>query len=233
MFVPGIAKAGGFTLTSTPREASLARLGDSAQHPYLELAIQKSPDNPPAAWLWRPEEDILRQTLNVRVGGSFVWPPAGVSLGCLKTIVLVAGGVGINPLISICAHIIEQDEPVTIHLLYSTRAPTPCKSRDNVLFLSRILDLQKHASSASKSKLDLQLFVTGESVIAGTGVLPDESIYRRMSDEDVLAAIGNPAKRASTVCYVCGPPVLTDHCVDLLRRQESMEPDRVLCEKWW
>jgi hypothetical protein len=62
---------------------------------YLELAIQDSPANEPAAWLWRPREDILGQELVVRVGGSFVWPPPRGAEG-VRRLVLVAGGVGIK-----------------------------------------------------------------------------------------------------------------------------------------
>lgn len=40
--------------------------------------MQKSPDNPPAQYLWRPIREILSSELRVRVGGSFVWPPPGV-----------------------------------------------------------------------------------------------------------------------------------------------------------
>lgn len=65
---------------------------------FIELAVQKSPKNPPAAWLWRDVEEVLGKKLMVRVGGSFVWPPpsmmkTGVSP---ETVVLVAGGVGIK-----------------------------------------------------------------------------------------------------------------------------------------
>lgn len=48
-------------------------------NPYLELAVQKSPDNVVAKWLWQPIPSILSSSaLQVRVGGSFVWPPPGV-----------------------------------------------------------------------------------------------------------------------------------------------------------
>lgn len=96
--VPRIPKAGGFTITSTPREAvpQLSYAGTAGRRPFLELAIQHSPSNPPAAWLWRPEDEILNSVLQVRVGGSFVWPPPGVDLKTIKRVVLVAGGVGIK-----------------------------------------------------------------------------------------------------------------------------------------
>ena len=64
--------------------------------PYLELAVQKSPDNPPAAWLWKSEEEITGKEVHVRVGGSFVWPPPGVDMTQVKRAVFIAGGVGIK-----------------------------------------------------------------------------------------------------------------------------------------
>lgn len=95
MHVPGIKKAGGFTITSVPRDA-LPKLGDTTHRPFLELAVQQSPDNPPAAWLWQPTDAILGKELHVRVGGSFVWPPPGVNVEKVKRVVFVAGGVGIK-----------------------------------------------------------------------------------------------------------------------------------------
>lgn len=83
--MPGISKPGGFTITSAPSKAlqkpsspADAAPAQSAPEPYLELAVQKSPDNPPAHYLWRPASEILHSELRVRVGGSFVWPPPGV-----------------------------------------------------------------------------------------------------------------------------------------------------------
>jgi len=93
--VPGIAKAGGFTITSSPRDA-VPSYSDTKTKLFLELAIQKSPNNPPAAWLWKPKGEILGKELSVRVGGSFVWPPPGVNLGAIKRVLFVAGGVGIK-----------------------------------------------------------------------------------------------------------------------------------------
>lgn len=126
VYVPGVPKAGGFTITSTPSRARGRRtsapstetaaatttaaeeeVGGGGGEPgayayaYLELAVQKSPENPPAAWLWQEEGTILDKELRVRVGGSFVWPPPGINVrSSLRKAVFVAGGVGVNPLIS-------------------------------------------------------------------------------------------------------------------------------------
>ena len=124
VYVPGVPKAGGFTITSTPSRArgrrtsalstetavaaaaaAAAEEDDEKEEPdayaYLELAVQRSPENPPAAWLWQEEGTILDKELRVRVGGSFVWPPPGINVrSSLRKAVFVAGGVGVNPLIS-------------------------------------------------------------------------------------------------------------------------------------
>ena len=90
-FIPGLAQAGGFTITSTPRDAKPSKSYPS----YLELAVQKS-KNPPAQWLWRPEQEIVGSQIVVRVGGSFTWPPPAVDVQKIDRVVLVAGGVGIK-----------------------------------------------------------------------------------------------------------------------------------------
>lgn len=91
LLIPTLPQAGGFTITSSPSCA----IPTSQKPGYVELAIQKSLRNPPAAWLWRPELEILGTDLGIRIGGSFVWPPPGV-VGGIGRAVFVAGGVGIK-----------------------------------------------------------------------------------------------------------------------------------------
>jgi hypothetical protein len=90
-FVPGLQQAGGFTITSTPSEARPS----SHSAPFVELAVQAS-RNPPAQWLWRPEEEIINKQLVLRVGGSFTWPPLDFDYRGIERLVLIAGGVGIK-----------------------------------------------------------------------------------------------------------------------------------------
>ena len=97
MHIHGLQQAGGFTITSAPKEAQPGTGSETGSRDgYLELAVQKSPRNPPAAWLWRPETEILGCDLHVRVGGSFVWPPPGLDPTSITRAVFVAGGVGIK-----------------------------------------------------------------------------------------------------------------------------------------
>ena len=94
LHIPGFSQVGGFTITSTPFEASAGR--GSRDYGFIELAVQNSPRNPPAAWLWRPVDDIIDSKLAVRVGGSFFWPPSDSAEASTKRLVLIAGGVGIK-----------------------------------------------------------------------------------------------------------------------------------------
>lgn len=112
--IPSISHAGGFSITSTPADARALPSPDPSTEetgieesgptqsevqgrpPYVELAIQEAPSNSPAAWLWRPKEEILGKELDIRVGGSFVWPPSNIDMNSIKNVVLIAGGVGIK-----------------------------------------------------------------------------------------------------------------------------------------
>ncbi|CZT16829.1 related to NADH-cytochrome b-5 reductase [Ramularia collo-cygni] len=234
-FVPGIPSAGGFTLTSIPQQA----VASDTSPPYLELAVQKS-RNPPSKWLWQPSEDIIGSQIVVRVGGSFTWPPPHLDVQKIDRLVLIAGGVGINPLISIFTHLMRSSSrPKEVHFLYATKSE-PDLDPQKILFLPRLMDI---VSMAEDSNVTLSLFVTGtdsEGAIEH-GKLPNRTFGRRIAEEDVVRAIdgykSRPADveghRASTLSYVCGPPQMTDHFVKLLKSQPGMSEDRVLCEKWW
>lgn len=67
----------------------------SPEGPYLELAVQNA-STPQVQKLWADEKDVLSMKLQVRVGGSFVWPPSHLRTGDIEKVVFVAGGVGIK-----------------------------------------------------------------------------------------------------------------------------------------
>ncbi|MCJ1391217.1 hypothetical protein MMC18_004079 [Xylographa bjoerkii] len=232
VFIPGLTKAGGFTITSTPRDADY----QSPRDGYVELAIQDSPKNAPAAWLWRPSSEILGQKLLIRVGGSFVWPPPGIEAEEVKRLVLVAGGVGINPLISIFSHIYREAaiNPEHIRFLYTSRGTL--QTIDEILFYSRIRQLMSAHPSPNRT---LELYLTGLSNASHVGEIngsptKDVSVRtRRISHEDLTTALGPVKERKEVVTYVCGPAKMTDEFVNVLKSAEGMMEDRVLCEKWW
>ncbi|TKA32357.1 hypothetical protein B0A50_01463 [Salinomyces thailandicus] len=234
-FIPGLPKAGGFTITSTPSEARPS----SQIPPFLELAVQNS-NNPPAKWFSRPQEEILGKQLVVRVGGSFTWPPPTLDAAKIDRLVLIAGGVGINPLISIFSHLIRTGRyPKEVHFVYATKTTSELDPH-SILFLTRLMDLVGIASDPGIT-LSLYLTGTGEDGMLDDGRLPNRTFARRITELDLVRALdgfkeniyGAEHDRQGTVCYVCGPQKMTDEFVGFLGQQPGMAKERVLCEKWW
>ncbi|PWY95129.1 hypothetical protein BO94DRAFT_553075 [Aspergillus sclerotioniger CBS 115572] len=255
--IPSISNAGGFSITSTPADAQILPsleppitavdesdnppIDPHGRPPYLELAVRHAPLNPASAWLWRPAHEILGTELSVRVGGSFVWPPSGVDLTRIRNVVFIAGGVGINPLISMLSHLNNGDDEATalqhpnlnIRFLYSTKLPREegnrgRRSLEQVLFLSRLRQIIASQSQFRRLRIELDLFVTdleqGEGEALLVGEREDLTLHaRRINQRDLEKAISGSdgkVKVEETVCYVCGPPGMTDEL-------------RVYYEKWW
>jgi ferredoxin-NADP reductase len=222
--------------------------------------VQKT-DNPPAAWLHRPESDILGKELGIRVGGSFIWDDKEweCGKGC-KRVVFIAGGVGINPFMSMLSHIsevaTERKLGFEIKFLYSARDPGPARNAEEILFLPRLISI---FSSLGNSDA-LELFLTpsaselkdGEkgrnvkdeggisngdrlAVLGGPG---GEILYRRrrVRQKDIERVIGTKEEREGTLVYVCAGREMTDWIVEFLEGLEGMrgkEAGRVRCERWW
>lgn len=150
--------------------------------------------------------------------------------------IFVAGGVGVNPLISIVSHLAERPDPrCSIQFLYSMRDPGE-GARDpmRMLFLNRLAGI---FGPERKVKGELKLFLTsGKGRAEGQGRMDGLNLpfkERRISIEDVDEAVGGD-KRAAVV-YICGVPKLTDEFVANLTSPMGLglDPCRVLYEKWW
>ncbi|KAL7813477.1 hypothetical protein V8C26DRAFT_162011 [Trichoderma gracile] len=281
-YIPGVPKAGGFTITSAP--SSSFPCPPSSEPPYFELAVQESPENEPAAWLWRPVGEILGERLRVRVGGRFVFPPlfpgtrekesppaaaaaaavGGDDVGVdddvgtgVKKVVFVAGGVGVNPLVSMLSYIADnkQTTPLVddVVFLYASKMPRSGNLSD-ILFLERITRFFGEGKVQGRVKL----FVTGAADAAAVASSPSSSSQqgmpggnrttiaagamremngttvevqnRRITSADVEDAVG-AGRDSGTVVYVCGPRGMTDELVEKL--SGFIDPRRVLTEKWW
>lgn len=238
LFLPGLNKPGGFTITSSP---PISPSSLSASH--LELAIQKSPRNPAAAYLWRPKSEILGEQVGVRVGGSFVFPPKVATIGNgaiagkkLKRVIFVAGGVGINPFMSMLSYIRQMKKDregglgFRIVLLYASK--NIVEDDGEVLFLNRLRDVFGELGEEG----DIRLFLTGrdDSMHHDSSYRGEVKIVRRrIHRQDLLDALGTEEGRDGTVCYICGVPTMTDEFVAFLKEQKGMGEQNVLCERWW
>jgi hypothetical protein len=119
--------------------------------------------------------------------------------------------------------------PEEVHFLYTSRVKGGYNV-SNVLALERLLEI----SNARQGQFHLYIFFSGHP----SRVLMEEAVPRcrfeprRVLDSDVLGAFSNVELKASTLCYICGPHQMTDHFVELVRGQVSLEIDQVLYQKW-
>jgi ferredoxin-NADP reductase len=213
----------------------------------MELAIQKATGNSPAAFFWRPEKEILDTELQIRVGGRFVYPPPDLSQEesrGIKRIIFVAGGVGINPIMSILEHLHmesllhQRDGGIpSLRLLYGSRAQTG----EAILFhdrIARIMGQYEDQQTGQNMDYDYSaaIYVTGTPDCKLLDLLKTNNmkhVHERIKPSCALDALGPRAGRENTVAYVCGPKLMTDESVETLSGADGMDPKRVLCEKWW
>jgi ferredoxin-NADP reductase len=197
--------------------------------------------NPPAAWLWQDPKTILGSDLQVRVGGSFVWPPS-LQESEITRVVFVAGGVGINPLMSIVSSLAAQKKEkgkLAFHVkfLYTTRSFKLDANPSEILFLERLVsvfDILGHEGQ-------FELFLTsgqlkGEKIESRTISVAGKQLKvqtSRIHDTDLLDALGPVEERAGTICYICGVPTMTDEFVETAKNAKGIDERNVLFEKWW
>ncbi|KAJ0420087.1 hypothetical protein BJY00DRAFT_313309 [Aspergillus carlsbadensis] len=231
-------------------EAEILPVDARGREPFVELAVQKALSNPASAWLWRPKEEILGKELSIRVGGSFVWPPSKVKLEEIRNVVFVVGGVGINPIMSMLSHLNNNDETtgsfhpsLHIHILYSSKLPhdaTPETALDQIPFLPRLHEIVRSRTQSQRLRITLDLFLTNNhdtSSAITTQPLQDLTIQsRRISRDDLQKSVtgrDSHFKPEETVCYVCGPPQMTDEVVDILGDLLEGQKNGIYFEKWW
>ncbi|XP_006840064.1 PREDICTED: oxidoreductase NAD-binding domain-containing protein 1 [Chrysochloris asiatica] len=212
-FIPGVSVVGGFSICSSPRLLEQERI--------IELAV-KYTNHPPAIWIHN--QCTLDSEVALRVGGEFFFDPQPMEAS--RNLVLIAGGVGINPLLSILRHAADLHrertnkgsgyEIGTIKLFYSA------KNTSELLFKKNILDLVNEFPE----KIACSLHVTKQTTQI-TAELKPYITEGRIMENEIRDHISK-----DTVFYLCGPPPMTDFFSKQL--ENSHVPKEHICfEKWW
>ncbi|KAL6066907.1 Oxidoreductase NAD-binding domain-containing protein 1 [Balamuthia mandrillaris] len=240
--LPGCEVVGGYSICSSLRQFQ--------QEGTLLLAVKFS-THPPAFWMHRTakEGDII----GMRVGGEFFLslphptreeeakaeaaehPP-------LSGLLFIAGGMGINPLYSMLLQLFEPSQEarreVKALCLYSA------KTEEELLFGEELRELAKH----SHGQLRLHFFLTAPPSSSSSPSSLDASAEtvvritrgRRISQEDLQRALGEELTKRGVaaaerpLCFLCGPPSMTDTLVGLLQQETLFDPTPHLrFEKWW
>ncbi|XP_056336419.1 oxidoreductase NAD-binding domain-containing protein 1 [Danio aesculapii] len=211
-FIPGVETVGGFSICSSP--GLLKREG------VIELAV-KYARHPPAHWIHT--ECSVDSQVAVRVGGNFYFDPQPSNP--VVDLLLVAGGVGINPLYSILLHAADLHRhthghrytPGHTHLCYSA------KNTAELLFKDTIIDI----CHERPDQFSCRFHVTQQSSDIEPQLQP-YTIRGRISEEELQRYV-DPER---TLCYLCGPPPMIEKVSSDLQ-STGLPEDRILFEKWW
>ncbi|XP_016138893.1 oxidoreductase NAD-binding domain-containing protein 1-like [Sinocyclocheilus grahami] len=201
-FIPGVDTVGGFSICSSP--GLLQREG------VIELAV-KYTRHPPAHWIHT--KCSVDSPVAVRVGGNFYFDPQPSEP--VVDLLLIAGGVGINPLYSILLH--AADLLKHTHLCYSA------KNTKELLFKNTIIDI----CHEQPDKFSCDFHVTQQSSDIEQELQP-YTINGRISEEELKRHV-DPEH---TLCYLCGPPPMIEKVNSDLQKV-GLSEDRILFEKWW
>ncbi|MBN3291980.1 OXND1 protein, partial [Polypterus senegalus] len=212
-FIPGVSNVGGFSICSNP--GLLRRDG------VIELAVKYS-EHPPARWIHT--ECGLDSVVSLRAGGDFFFDPLPSEPA--KNLLLVAGGVGINPLYSILLHVADLHrkraaqgygyEPGFVQLCYSA------KSTDELLFKNTIIGLSQEFSG----KIACDFHVTQQKTNISEELRPyvnEGRISEKILEEHIFQ---------NNLCYICGPPPMIQSVSSQLINL-GFPKEKILFEKWW
>ncbi|XP_019636081.1 PREDICTED: oxidoreductase NAD-binding domain-containing protein 1-like isoform X2 [Branchiostoma belcheri] len=215
-FIPSIKTVGGYSMSSAPHKL---------QHQgILELAVKFS-QHPPAKWVHT--QCHVGSKVRMRAGGDFNFDPQDGDQS--KDLLLIAGGVGINPLYSIVQHVVDLHrlsqksetayKPGRTVLLYSAR------DEGELLFREQILRLCKEVPDIS-----FQCFVTQQQEFKDPSQFPRPKVGR-ITQEDLKAEL-SCLHGDHILSYICGPPPMIESMADQLSCL-GVDRGNIKFEKWW
>lgn len=137
--------------------------------------------------------------------------------------------------------------PTNIQILYSTKLPKSENgdkndgetSLDQILFLSRLRHIAQSQCQSHRLRIGLDLFITDlpDNSSLRTSPPVDLSVHpRRINKSDLEVAVkgaDGSLKADETVCYLCGPPLMTDELAGVAGSLLGDGQKRVFFEKWW
>ena len=191
--VDGTTHTAGYSITTSPLHQG-----------EIELAIRASARHPLARWVH--EAARIGDQVRVTQGqGPFVYLPE-----MSDNVVLIGGGVGITPLLSIFRHVRDAALPTHAHLVYSVSDSCEILFRDEL-------------DQAVRAHANLHVSITVTQ--------PDPSWHGLSGriDPVKLHALDVPD---DTLYYLCGPKGMVEDMSTLLH-DLGVPMNRIIFEKWW
>jgi ferredoxin-NADP reductase len=189
----GQSVTAGYSATTSP-----------SQKGQVGMAIKTSSKHVVTRWLHEHAQE--GDSLSISRGqGPFVFLP---EMG--EDIVLVGGGVGVTPLLSIFRHVRDTSPETHANLYYSVSQP------EDILFRE---ELEQSARKHTHLSLEITVTQACENWHGEIGRI----------DKHKLAALNAPP---NTLFYLCGPQGMVEDMSALLK-ELGVPSSRVIFEKWW
>ncbi|XP_055329443.1 oxidoreductase NAD-binding domain-containing protein 1-like isoform X2 [Paramacrobiotus metropolitanus] len=219
--ISGVDIVGGFSICSTPKLLREQRL--------LELAVKKS-KHPPVAWVH--DKCRVGSTVQIQAGGEFFYDPRPSDPP--KDLLLLAGGVGINPVRSIILHDKDLYDdhyaksfghcPGHATLLYCAKSPSELLFKDDFMRISDDINFQ--------CVLFASQFKNVSDVGSKFTIHPG-----RITALDILSTV--TAKKGGkswldikrVMCYICGPREMVTSLVPALK-ECGISDEQIAYEAW-
>ncbi|KAL7640122.1 UNVERIFIED_CONTAM: hypothetical protein RMT77_009536 [Armadillidium vulgare] len=209
-FIPDMKTVGGFSISSSPLLLK--------EEGYITLGIKRS-SWAPAKWFYdtcQPGHKV-----SIRVGGDFFYPQ---NENEESDLLLVAGGVGVNPIFSIFSHYFDSRK-------LGGKSGKKTQNKVSLLFSASYYDellykpsIDEMAKSFPES-INVQYFTTKEKY-SGNRILSS-----RISLEHIKEALSN-LNQSETKVYICGPPTMIES-INNFSLECGVPKSRIFFEKWW
>lgn len=212
-FIPGVPTVGGFTICSSHRLLKEKR--------SIDLAVKHS-EHPPA--LWVHTQCQVGSKVHMKVGGECYFDPNPE--GSSPDLLLIAGGVGINPLYSIAQHVADISSDASYQYDGKTVLLFSAKNQDELLYKDNLLKMSEKCPS-----ILCKFFVTKPDADTQTNVNSVQCERGRINESRLQEAVSS-LDRNRLICYICGPPPMIQQITEILYKMD-IEESRILFEKWW
>lgn len=212
LMIPGLSKVGGFTMCTSPLQFDKTKI--------LQLAVKFS-EHPPTYWIHTQSK--VGSEVSIRFGGDFVYNPKPDDPP--RDVLLLGGGVGINPLYCIMNYISDLNKlktpkqlndgtQINTLLLYSS------SSTAELLFKKEMEELEKN-----NENIKCRYFVTREKST-------QEDIKEHRINKNDLEDAFKFIKKDMCVVYVCGPIPMIETMEKLLE-DLGIKKNQIRVDRWW
>jgi len=184
---------GGYSITSSPNLTGT-----------VHLAVKRVDDEGDSAAL-HARAKVGDPALVMGPGGDFYYVP-----GSAKFLVLIAGGIGITPLMSVINYVVESEPQVVIDLLYSAKTPDELAFRQELEALAKRNPQFRPLFTITQPQ--------GQTWLGRTGRI----------DGSLLAPY---AAKPEADFYLCGPPGMPEALAQILE-DLGVDSGRINSESW-